>query len=421
VTALRRVLTTAQAPTALTVARTATTELRSVVVAARELRRRAEPFALATLVRVHGSSYRQPGARMLMTRDRWVAGSISGGCLERDLLRKAWWRTEAGGPALVTYDSSSDEDEVGWGLGLGCNGVCEILLERVTDARGPLAFVERWMEGESRGALVTVFRSRVARIPVGARLGLSSEKMTTAGHLPGDAVDRMRHVASSILAGRAPPPVEGDDVELLAELLVPPPHLLLFGSAHDAVPVVAMAKAVGWNVTVRAPSGRLSAREHSLAADRWVVGPAEDALADIDACHRPLVVIMSHDYRFDRDALGAALRSRARYIGVLGPRRRTDRMLAELGSCRDTTGEWPGPPRLHAPVGLALGAETPAEIALSIVAEAQAVLAGADAAPLAGRPGPIHARANREQGEGPPTHASGDVDVVRARSDWRGQ
>jgi xanthine/CO dehydrogenase XdhC/CoxF family maturation factor len=175
-----------------------------------------------------------------------------------------------------------------------------------------------------------------------------------------------------------------------------------------------MAKAVGWKVTVRAPNGRISARERYVAADHWVVGPAEAAVADIDACDRPVVVIMSHDYRFDRDALGAALRSRARYIGVLGPRRRTDRILTELGSGADPRATLPGLARLHAPIGLALGAETPAEIALSIVAEAQAVLAGADAAPLSGRPGPIHGPANQARREGVPIESGSEGNAVLA-------
>ncbi|HEY5146002.1 MAG TPA: XdhC family protein, partial [Polyangiaceae bacterium] len=147
-------------------------ELRSIVLAARALRRQGEPLALATLVHVRGSSYRAPGARMLMTRDRWVAGCVSGGCLEGDVVRKAWWRTASGEPALVTYDSSSDDD-VGWGFGLGCNGVATILIERVTDAHDPLAFVEGWVDGvgsETRGALVTVFRSALEGVPAGSRL-----------------------------------------------------------------------------------------------------------------------------------------------------------------------------------------------------------------------------------------------------------
>ncbi|HEY5242821.1 MAG TPA: XdhC family protein, partial [Polyangiaceae bacterium] len=103
-------------------------ELKSIALAAERLRRKSEPFLTATVVRVKGSSYRRPGARMLVTRDRWVTGSVSGGCLEDDVLRRGWWRTRAGGPHLVTYDARSQE-ELGWGLGIGCDGVVDVLLE----------------------------------------------------------------------------------------------------------------------------------------------------------------------------------------------------------------------------------------------------------------------------------------------------
>jgi xanthine/CO dehydrogenase XdhC/CoxF family maturation factor len=110
-------------------------ELRSLVAAADSLRQAGEPFLVATLVSVKGSSYRRPGARLLIAEDRWVAGSISGGCLERDLVRRAWWCLGEGEAALVSYDSTSDDDDVGWGIGLGCNGVVELLLERTGAGR----------------------------------------------------------------------------------------------------------------------------------------------------------------------------------------------------------------------------------------------------------------------------------------------
>jgi CTP:molybdopterin cytidylyltransferase MocA len=202
-----------------------------------------------------------------------------------------------------------------------------------------------------------------------------------------------------VLAGRPTFVRETPELDALIEGIAPPPHLFVFGSGHDALPVVQLAKSLGWSVTVVDPKGRFASRARFAVADRVVTADFDALRTAIDACARPLAVIMSHDYDADRDALGALLPTRAMYIGVLGPRRRTERMLAELArgakalvplSERDHA-------RLHAPVGLALGSETPQEIALSIVAEAQAAVTGSTVASLRDRVTPIHDRPRVEE------------------------
>jgi xanthine dehydrogenase accessory factor len=174
-------------------------------------------------------------------------------------------------------------------------------------------------------------------------------------------------------------------VDVLVEVVTPPPRLFVLGAGHDAVPVVQIARAVGWDAVVCEPHARWATRERfGTGAELLALDDAALA-ARIDAACRPLAIVMGHSYEQDRARLAMLLRTRAEYIGVLGPRRRTDRILGEIGAGSIDD------PRIHAPVGLALGAETPQEIALAIVAEVQSVLTRATASSLRERRGPIHA------------------------------
>ena len=190
---------------------------------ARALRAEGKAFLLATLVAVRGSSYRRPGARFVVSDDGEAAGSVSGGCLERDLARRGWWRTQGGRPALVTYDSTSDDGDFGARVGLGCNGVVDILLERVEPPvdRTPLPFLDACLARETGGVLVTVFRSQTPSLPPGAWLGLASD-----GEAMGSArADVVHEVARAVSAADGPRVVtialaEGD-AEALVEVIGP--------------------------------------------------------------------------------------------------------------------------------------------------------------------------------------------------------
>ncbi len=390
---------------------------RAVVEAAAALAASGEPFLIATVVAVRGSAYRQPGARMLLTRDRWIAGSVSGGCLEHDLVHQGWWRTDHGAPAIVTYDSRIDEDdptddELRQALGLGCNGIVEILLER-SDRCGvdPLAFIACCHRAQERGALATVFASDLPDVPIGARLAVSAHDRV--GELASteleDAVlsDARRVLASGDTVVETYPLAAGA-ARVLIEAVTPPPRLFVLGAGHDALPVIELARAIGWDVVVCAPHARPSirARFHPLEV---VFATAAEIGRRIDTSDRAAVIVMNHHYEHDRACLAAALTSRARYIGVLGPRHRTARMLAELAPTI------PRDDRLHAPVGLDLGAETPQEIALAIIAETQAVLTRATGSSLRDRPGAIHvapvtdAGASRPRPAGDPAAIAWDM------------
>ena len=354
-------------------------ELEAVSREAAELRARGVPLLLATVVRVTGASYRRPGARMLVAEDRWRAGGVSGGCLEADVVRRGEFRLRDGAPVVVRYDSTGDD---GWGA--GCDGVVEVLLEHVSPDRrsDPLRFVRDVIDGESTGAMVTVFESRGA-IPVGARLFLRGSTVTTTCAMPSvwvEAAARARGCAKV---------VTHDGVTALVEAIRPPPRVFVIGGGPDAPSLVTLAQALGMRVTAANPHASVALRERLAGADELLIAPPEEVARAIDARQVALVVVMTHDYDRDRAYLDAALTTRAKYIGVLGPERRTARLLAEIERRRHVSDD--ARSRLHAPAGLDVGAETPPEIALAIVAEMQATLANARAGYLRARGCAIHA------------------------------
>jgi xanthine/CO dehydrogenase XdhC/CoxF family maturation factor len=296
----------------------------------------------------------------------------------------------------VTYDARArDDDDLAWGFGLGCDGVVDVLLERV-GAPGPgldaLDFIAECHRDQKRGALATVFGGSGA--PLGARVAVRSDGKTQATDDLDPATRELLVGECLLMTGSGGSHAGGSHVQsfrsaagvvdVLVEAIRPPPRLFLFGSGRDAVPVVAIANRVGWETMVCRAQSHFETRDRLVEATAVLSGRAADFAAHVDASDRALAVVMAHDYERDRESLGMLLGTSAEYIGVLGPRRRAERMFAELGVL-----EWD--PRIHAPVGLDLGAETPQEIALAIIAEGQAVLTRMPATSLRERRGPIHA------------------------------
>jgi xanthine/CO dehydrogenase XdhC/CoxF family maturation factor len=299
---------------------------------------------IATVVRVQGSSYRRPGARMILAERGRIAGSVSGGCLEGNLVRTGLWKTKDG-PVVVTFDSTDPDDPEAV---LGCGGVVDILLERGGPS-DPLALAAEVLASGRPAAITTIL--------AGAGLGTHRVIEHAAGGKP------------------------WHDGDVLIEPIVPPIQLYVFGTGLDAVPLVDSAVRLGWTAHVwsGAPRFETAARFPHAA----LLEPDLDAVrARIDASDRAVAIVMSHHQGRDQAALAMLVGSRAAYIGVLGPRHRAIEIAAP-GVLDD--------PRVHAPVGLDLGAETPAEIAISVIAEALAAIRGTTAARLRTRP-TIHAR-----------------------------
>jgi len=354
-------------------------ETRLILDAASRLFTRGQVVVLATVVRVSGSAYRRPGARMLIAANGETFGSVSGGCLESDLTRKAWWRTQDG-PSVVVYDSTADADTA-WRLGLGCNGVVHVLLERVSRNRpGPLAFIGRCVAENRNGVIATVFRADPETgVALGSRLTLDADGMALSP-FSRDLADCIRRDAAACMASGRGMTIAyqrpAGEIELAFEIVRPPIRLVVFGGGFDVPPVVDAAKALGWLTTV------VSRRRTASCGNDAIIATADMACDHLRPDARTAAVVMNHNVAADRDALAALLRSGAGYIGVLGPKVRTEQMLEEL--------EHGGSGRLYAPVGLDIGADSPEEIAAAIVAQVIAVFEGRRGGHLRDRQGPIH-------------------------------
>ncbi|MCS7312111.1 MAG: XdhC family protein [Acidobacteria bacterium] len=373
-------------------------ELRDILDAVAEVRRQSQPAALVTVVKAQGSTYRRPGARMIVRPDGTMVGSISGGCLEGDVLEKARQVLVAGTPRLVTYDMTSDDDIV-WGLGLGCNGVVHVLIEPLPPGgpADPMAFLEECMTHERVGVMATVFRvgGRLAA-HVGDRWMVRADGQLWGSSLQDTAlieglrpdVDEAYRTGRSKVRTYALPDGEA---EVFIEVVQPPVPLVVFGAGHDAIPVVRSAKALGWRVTVVDSRPAYATRDRFPEADEVILAHPEDVPGRIRLDDRTVAVVMTHNYLQDLKLLEVLLPSPVRYLGVLGPRSRTDKLLGDLRAKGRTPTETQLS-RLYSPVGVDIGAETPEEIALSILAEIQAVLTGRSAGLLRDRKGPIHER-----------------------------
>ncbi len=380
-------------------------ELADIVAAWDAVCRAGGTALLATVVGVSGSTYRRPGARMLMTPGAQLAGSISGGCLEGDLLKKAWWRTEDG-PVVVTYDSTGDDDIV-WGFGLGCNGVVQVLLERVSpSAPGPLAFLRRCLEERQPGVIATVTRSDSPDVSVGARLLMSAQGLSGTAISDAALAACVQKDACAVLAqGTSRTESYPPGVEVFLECIQPPPPLVVFGAGRDALPVVRLAKELGWHVTVVDTRAAQPRPERFPVADTVLACSVEDIADTVPLTPQTDTVVMTHNYPDDRRVLQTLLQSPVGYIGQLGPRARTERLLAEISDdgFEITSAHRE---RLHGPVGLDIGADNPEEIALSIIAEMQAARAGRPGSLLRERQQPLHPRSVRISSRHIPTETA---------------
>jgi len=354
----------------------------------------SENAVLATVVDVRGSSYRLPGARMLIDESGRSVGTISGGCLEADVLERAKKVLASNVPTVITYDTTQNEDSV-FGLGMGCRGVVRILLEAANGNRS-FDFWRECFEHRTRGAIATLIsKGEDFPLPLGARVFMRSEENfeTTFDRLDFQTGDFLQTVLTDMFAALAKNrsgakiyESEKGKIEFFIETVNPPVTLLLFGAGYDALPVADFAKNLGWRVCVIDHRAAWANAERLEGVDEIIVLRVEDLDANLFADENSVGVIMTHNYERDREILRRLLDSSVKYIGALGPKKRTERMLAEIGEkfCDKHLA------KLYAPVGLDIGADTPEEIAIAIVAEIQGVLASRQGGFLRERSGGIH-------------------------------
>jgi xanthine dehydrogenase accessory factor len=367
-------------------------ELAAILEKYKELEKTGQSAVLATVVDVQGSGYRRPGARMLIDENGYGIGTISGGCLEADVLERAKRVLRTGEATVITYDTTKDENSI-FSFGMGCRGVVRILLESL-DRENILARIFQFvLENRFRQFAATMISS--SRAAAGGRLFYSDFDQFNFANLPND-IERFEELKNDCLEfyrqNESPEMREykigTDFFEMFFENISPPLNLIIFGAGFDAIPLLKFAKELGWRVCVVDHRAAFANAERLPAADEIFVSNAEDLSDHFFNDENSAAVVMTHNYERDREILPRLLRSNFRYVGALGPKKRTEKILAEIGE--NFTKEQLA--KLHAPIGLDIGANSPEAIALAIVAEIQAVLSRRDGGFLRNRIGSIYGR-----------------------------
>jgi xanthine/CO dehydrogenase XdhC/CoxF family maturation factor len=330
------------------------------------------PLVLATIVATAGSTYRKPGARMLIDSDGAACGLLSGGCLEADLMERARAVLAGGDAQLVDYDLRKSDDPI-WGLGLGCEGSMSILLQRVgaADQFRPLNRIMELVRLRRGSHFATIVRSSDTAWPAGTCLfeeELGKDALAEA--LRAQWVHARGSMSSS---GLVEVRADGAMLSVFLGRVDPPPHVLVLGAGPDAVPMVRAATDLGWLVTVYDHRPAYATSQHFATAAEVIAAPADELSSRVDLGRHEAAVIMSHHLPSDLEYLRQVAGSAIRYVGLLGPHERRRRLAEELGSLAASLAG-----RLRGPVGLDIGARTPEAIGLAIVAEIHAVLAGRD-------------------------------------------
>lgn len=335
--------------------------------------------ALATVVRVAGSAYRRPGAKLLVADDGTMSGGVSGGCLEGDVREVALGVIRGAPPCLQRYDTGGDDNQV-WGLGLGCNGMVEVFIEPVSAQDPPIARARELLAADAPFAIATV----VGGAPHLADTLVIERNGARTGSTGDEAVDRAIGTASlERLSSGESGTLDIGARHLFIDVLVPPPRLIICGAGDDAVALAGIANTAGFRVTV------VDHRPAFLAPDRFPRtvrlhnSRPEDGLDALALTADAFVVIQTHSLAHDRNWARSAADSPAAYVGLLGPRERGAQIIEELPAA---TRE-----KFYAPVGLDLAAEGPEQIAVSIVAELLAVRARREPRHLRERDSSIHA------------------------------
>jgi xanthine/CO dehydrogenase XdhC/CoxF family maturation factor len=331
-------------------------------------RDRGEPLVLATIFATSGSTYSKAGTHMLIDGNGDFHGMLSGGCLEGDLALRAAAVIDSGMPQIVTFDLAQD-DEL-WGLGVGCDGVMQVFLQPLTSANGyqPFAAIAGAMLGDRPLQLALVIESGHPDVQPGAAAIGGADGVSSLG-LADDHAARILGDATRPAYGQQM--LDGHALGVLCARIQPSPRLLVLGAGPDAEPVVRFAAELGWRCTVADHRDAYTASGKFGAAEEVLCVPAAELGGSLDLTRYDAAVVMSHHLASDRAYLAQLASTGIRYVGLLGPAARRDRLLSELG---DSGQALEG--RLRGPAGIDIGGRGPGAIALSIVAEVQGVLQG---------------------------------------------
>jgi xanthine/CO dehydrogenase XdhC/CoxF family maturation factor len=354
-----------------------TKEIKDILAAYKAALAHGRQTALATVVHVEGSSYRRPGARMLIEDNGQLTGAISGGCLEGDALRKALQAINLQQNKLVTYNSMHEED-IDFGVQLGCNGIVHILFEPIdpADENNPVSLLEKAMTFSGETVLVTLFSLQWFN---GHQPGTCFllNKETSQSNIADTALETaVRKDAADVLQTRTSIINEYNEFSLssFVELLQPSVSLVVIGAGNDVFPLAEMAGILGWKITIADGRSTHANKQRFPNVHTIITGKPEAVIEQLAIDDWTVFLLMTHNYNYDLAMIRLLLSVKCSYIGTLGPKKRLDRMLNQLQQeGLIITDEQKA--NIYGPTGLDIGAETAEEIALSILAEIKAVFA----------------------------------------------
>jgi xanthine/CO dehydrogenase XdhC/CoxF family maturation factor len=354
-------------------------EIREIINAYNKARINEKRLALATLVHLNGSSYRRPGARMIVDEEGQLTGAISGGCLEGDALRKAVFCIHTQVPKLVVYDTSDEEDAT-IGIQLGCSGIIQVLFEPIdeNDPLNPIELLKKAIHKRQNTVLVTLYASQIKKgDTVGTSILLedsgefhnNSSFQFIPETLMQDIKDTLTVKKSSFKSYQQ----NDNTFNAFLSFISPPISLVIVGAGNDAIPLQSIAETLGWEVIIVDGRHTYAKIERFSSACQIIVSKPEKVLEQIPIDEKTVFVLMTHNYNYDYAILKALLGKNVPYIGALGPKKKLDNMITDLKAENIFLNE-KQKNIIYGPVGLELGAETPAEIALSITAEIMSVM-----------------------------------------------
>ncbi|MFM2358235.1 MAG: hypothetical protein RLY16_227, partial [Bacteroidota bacterium] len=341
----------------------------------------AQACVLATVVHLEGSSYRRPGARMLVLEDGRMIGAISGGCLEGDALKKALLTFTEKKSRLVTYDTG-DEEDAGVGIQLGCEGIIQVLFEYIdsTDANNAINLLKKVVGKRQDVVLVTLFNLKDKQaLQQGTCLLQTAQEEVLDISIGLPTKPFLQQDILTVFNTRKSLFKDYNEDEFtqnaFLEFIQPPISLVVVGAGNDAVPIMQMAHIIGWEVSVVDGRNTHARPERFLNACQVLVAKPEAVLSQLRIDNRTCFVLTTHNYQYDKNMLKALLATDVPYIGLLGPKKKLHKMLEEYKQeGLHITDEQLA--RIYGPIGLEIGAETAEEIAASIIAEIQAVFTG---------------------------------------------
>jgi xanthine dehydrogenase accessory factor len=365
-------------------------EIKDIIAAYKIAVQAGKKTALATVVKVEGSSYRQPGARMLVSEDGELTGAISGGCLEGDALRKALLSINQQQNKLITYDTSNDDD-LEFGVQLGCNGIVHILFEYINDdlVNNPITLLQQLETERKEAVIVTVFSLIRNTEQLGTILFYKEGISITPNNNPNQLILEVSTAINNKVSLLKKVAINDIEYEALIQYVAPPVLLIIAGAGNDVKPVVEFASVLGWEVTVADGRATHATTQRFSSVKKVMVVKPKELVDSIIIDTNTFFVLMTHNYKYDLAMLTLLLETDCKYIGILGPKTKLNRMIEELNSkgIKVTDEQLQ---RIYGPVGLDIGAETSEEIALSIIAEIKTVISGRKVASLKYKEEKIH-------------------------------